>query len=203
MDWNSVADADGYKISFGTDNPPTNIQNGNDLGNVTLYNPASDLAYATTYFWEVVAYNAGGDAVACGTWSFTTEDEPVILPPACATLANPANGASAVLISADLDWNTVTDADGYKISFGTDNPPTNIQNGNDLGNVTLYNPAGDLAYATTYFWEVVAYNAGGDATACETWSFTTEDEPILPPACATLANPANGASAVLISADLD
>jgi|GEM_PF-343605 len=204
LDWNTVADADGYKIYFGTDNPPTNIENGSDLGVATLYNPSGDLAYATTYFWKVVAYNNGGDATGCATWSFTTENEPVILPPDCATLLSPANSATDVLIKANLDWNTVANADGYKIYFGTDNPPTNIENGSDLGAATLYNPTGDLAYATTYFWQVIAYNAGGDASTCATWSFTTENEPvILPPDCATLLSPANTATDVLITANLD
>ncbi|MCF8366815.1 MAG: PKD domain-containing protein, partial [Bacteroidales bacterium] len=177
LEWNAVADADGYKIYFGTDNPPTNIENGSDLGNVSMYDPAGDLAYSTTYFWKVLAYNAGGDATGCATWTFTTEAEPVILPPACATLIAPANGAPEVLISDVLEWNAVADANGYKIYFGTDNPPTNIENGSDLGNVSMYDPAGDLAYSTTYFWKVVAYNAGGDATGCATWIFTTEAEP--------------------------
>jgi len=199
LDWNSVADASGYKIFFGTDNPPTNIENGTDLENVTLYNPSGDLLYMTTYYWKVVAYNAGGDATGCVTWSFTTEQMP---PPPCATLAAPANGGNNILITTDLDWNSVTDASGYKIYFGTDNPPTNIENGTDLGNVTQYNPDVDLLYSTTYYWKVIAYNAGGDASGCATWSFTTEDEPVQPPACATLVAPGDEATDVLITTDL-
>nr|NQU90648.1 PKD domain-containing protein [Bacteroidota bacterium] len=176
LEWAAATDATGYKIYFGTDNPPTNIENGTNLGNVLLYNPSGDLAYNTVYYWKIVAYNAYGDATGCATWNYTTEAEPV-LTPECASLVAPANGSSDVAVSIDLDWTSVTGADGYKIFFGTNNPPTNIENGADLGNVTLYNPFGDLAYTTTYYWQIIAYNTGGDATGCATWPFTTEDQP--------------------------
>ena len=36
----------------------------------------SGRAYSTTYFWKIVAKNAGGEAVGSSTWSFTTEADP-------------------------------------------------------------------------------------------------------------------------------
>lgn len=98
----------------------------------------------------------------------------VVNPPACATLTAPADGGTDIAVTANLEWNSVGDATGYKLYFGTDNPPTNIENGTDLGNVTLYNPAGDLNNDETYYWKVVPYNTGGDASGCSVWSFTTE-----------------------------
>ena len=47
------------------------------IGNVTA--PTIDVSgfdYATTYYWKVVAKNAGGESVGCNTWSFTTVDLP-------------------------------------------------------------------------------------------------------------------------------
>jgi len=253
LEWDAAADATGYKIYFGTDDPPTNLENGTDLGNVTSYDPSGNLNYGTTYYWKVVAYNTAGDATGCAVWSFTTivpapvadfsanettiiegesvtftdlstnnpdswswtfndgtpssstEQNPVVTYntagtynvsltasnaggsdtetktdyitvlalPGCAGNDAPADGATGVDVTANLEWNAATDATGYKIYFGTDNPPTNIENGTDLGNVTSYDPSGDLNYSTTYYWKVVAYNTAGDATGCAVWSFTT------------------------------
>jgi hypothetical protein len=65
--------AAGYKIYVGVD--PTgvawSIANGTDIGNVLNYAPAG-LGTSTTYYWKVVPYNAGGDAVGAPIWSFTT-----------------------------------------------------------------------------------------------------------------------------------
>ena len=175
LQWSPADETTGYKIYFGTDNPPTNIENSTDLGNVLLYDPTI-LNYETMYFWKIIAYNQYGDATACSTWSFTTEDEPILAPP-CVSFITPENEATEISISSLLEWNLINEADGYKIFFGSDNPPTNIENGTDLGNTEIYIPTAALSYSTTYFWQIIAYNLGGEATTCETWSFTTEDEP--------------------------
>ena len=62
---------------------------------------------------------------------------------------------------------------------GTDNPPTNIVNGNDLGNVTTFDPTGELSYSQTYYWKVVPYNLDGNASECQVWSFTTAPDPTI------------------------
>lgn len=62
----------GYKLYLGTDNPPTNLVNGTDLGLVTSYNHTSLLAASTLHYWKVVPYNLNGDAVGSITQSFTT-----------------------------------------------------------------------------------------------------------------------------------
>jgi hypothetical protein len=65
---------------------------------------------------------------------------------------------------------------GYRLYFGTDGagitPPTNIVSGTDLLNVLTYDPNPDMTAGTTYYWQVVPYNANGNATACPIWSFT-------------------------------
>jgi len=171
LSWNAVGDADGYVLFFGTDNPPTNLVNGVDLGNVTSYDPGG-LNYSTAYLWQVVPYTAFGSASGCAIWDFITEDTQPS--PNCSSPVSPLDGATDVAISANLQWNAVGDADGYYLYFGTDNPPTNIENGTDLGNVTSYAPA-SLDNLTVYYWEVVPYNGSGSASGCATWSFTTED----------------------------
>jgi len=170
LTWNSVVDADGYILYFGTDFPPSNLENGLDLGNVTTYNPGGNLNPGSLYYWKIIPYNAFGNATGCDTWSFTTLDIPV-----CATNPNPVDGATDVLLTSDLSWSAATGANGYYIYFGTDNPPTNIENGTDVGNVTSYDPA-TLSYLTTYYWQIIPYNAGGSAIGCSVWNFITEED---------------------------
>ena len=96
--------------------------------------------------------------------------------PGVAANVSPASGATGTLTTATLNWTAPTTAGpiyGYKLYFGTDNPPTNIANGTDLGNVLLFDPTPDMANNTTYYWKVVPYNGAGNASGASTWSFTT------------------------------
>jgi len=34
--------------------------------------------YSTEYFWQIVAKNLAGEAVGSSTWSFTTEEDPLL-----------------------------------------------------------------------------------------------------------------------------
>ncbi len=102
----------------------------------------------------------------------------VATPPNCATSFSPADLAANVSATANLSWASGGGAPtGYRISAGTDNPPTNIANNVDLGNVTTYDPPGNLAYSTIHYWKIVPYNGFGDATGCSILSFTTEADP--------------------------
>jgi hypothetical protein len=71
----------GYRLNFGTNGAgvtaPNNLVDNVDLGNVTSYNPPSDLAINTTYYWQVVPYNDPGSATGCPIWSFTTGGLPL------------------------------------------------------------------------------------------------------------------------------
>ncbi|MBN1339383.1 MAG: VCBS repeat-containing protein [Bacteroidales bacterium] len=91
----------------------------------------------------------------------------------CTLPVSPWNGASDVSLKTNLEWEVSPGATGYYLYLGTDNPPTNIENGLDMGNSTLYDPQTDLSNLTQYFWQVVPYNTNGSASGCETWSFTT------------------------------
>ena len=122
----------------------------------------------TTYYFFVHGYSSGtGDFtinVSCAT----------LLPPNCPTLTSPSNGLTNVSSFAALNWTAPTGGGNpshYLLYFGTNNPPTNIHNGTNIGNILAYSPV--MSPSTTYYWKVVSVNTAGQATGCDTWSFTT------------------------------
>ncbi len=94
-------------------------------------------------------------------------------PPPCATGPSPADAATNVLINADLNWGAALNTTGYKVYFGTADPPTTLVS--DQTGAT-YDP-GAMAYLTTHYWQIVPYNTYSLATGCPIWSFTTEPDP--------------------------
>ncbi len=102
------------------------------------------------------------------------------LPPNCAENYMPQDGTTDLCLNGiELTWDAPSDGeapDGYKLSLGTDNPPTTIEDNTDLGNVTSYTISEDLEPGTTYFWTVTPYSdENGDAFNCVVNSFTTAD----------------------------
>jgi len=93
-------------------------------------------------------------------------------PPPCALMIFPFDGMINVVAPYILSWSTSPIADGCKINFGTDNPPSNIENNTDIGNVTQFE-IDNLSPDTQYYWQIVPYNDFGDATDCPIWTFTT------------------------------
>jgi len=64
-------------------------------------------------------------------------------PPNPATLISPANTATLVSPFTTLNWLSGGGLpNGYRISVGTNNPPTNIVSNQDLGMLTSFDPAG-------------------------------------------------------------
>ncbi len=169
LEWSFVMGAAGYYVSLGTDNPPTDIFNQEDVTGATTLN-YSGLTAGTTYYWQVIPYNAIGNAPNAPIWSFTTFND-LPLP---ATLVAPADGEQSVIETPTLTWADGGQfPDGYRLYLGTDNPPTDTINGDDMGTATSYDVTTALQFETTYYWQVIPYNFVGDAVSCPTWSFTT------------------------------
>lgn len=76
---NGGGGTEGYKVNVGTDNPPTNIINGQ---NITLAEAkveiTQNLNYGTKYFWQVVPYSSTDDCKNPPVWSFTTMADPTV-----------------------------------------------------------------------------------------------------------------------------
>jgi hypothetical protein len=90
-----------------------------------------------------------------------------------ATNPNPGNGASNVSVSAGLSWDAPTayTPTSYDVYFGTN--PTAHSNPKNTVYTTSYDPPGDLAEGTYYYWAVDC-NDNGTIYTGYPWSFTTE-----------------------------
>jgi len=86
----------------------------------------------------------------------------------------PADGFEDAFVTQHLRWGASIFATGYKVYLGTDDPPTNIVDGTDVGTSRVFKTP-PLDYGTTYYWRIAPYNDFGDATDTPVWSFTTID----------------------------
>jgi hypothetical protein len=125
----------------------------------------SGLTIGVTYYLSVHDNNnGGGNFTICVTTNA----------PNCATYSSPTDGGSVCSSGTTLTWTapaTGPAPSGYLMYFGTNNSPTNIVNGTNIGNVLTYN-TGALTAGTTYYWRVVPVNSSGSATGCSVFSFT-------------------------------
>lgn len=122
----------------------------------------------TTYYFFVHGYQTQTGTftihVACNS----------VTPPNCPNLSSPANNATNVGVASSLNWTAPTgggNVNYYKLYFGTNNPPTNILNGTNIGNVLTYSPT--MSPNTTYYWKVTAVNAAGESSGCTVRQFIT------------------------------
>lgn len=113
------------------------------------------------------------------------------LPPYQPSSPSPANGATGVSIYADLSWvggdPNPGDPVTYDVYFGTSSTPPKV--GYNQSAVT-YDP-GTLAYLTTYYWKIIAWDSFGETTAGTLWTFSTKanSPPVYGP-----PSPANGSA---------
>jgi glutaredoxin len=101
----------------------------------------------------------------------------------------PADGATNVDINADISWKggpgTTIDYDVY---FGTTSQPPKVSSNQSA---TTYNP-GTLAYDTTYYWKIVAWDQNQNSAPGPLWSFTTGILPNTAPNTPTITGPEKG-----------
>jgi hypothetical protein len=114
----------------------------------------------------------GADETPSVTHTATTERQTligfVVNAPLKATVPNPANTATEVSPSLELDWTAGAGATSRDVYFGTSSPGT--FRGNQTS--TTYDSGTTLSPATTYYWRIDEINAGGTTTG-DVWSFTT------------------------------
>jgi hypothetical protein len=92
----------------------------------------------------------------------------------------PLNNSVDNIITPTIKWtNTGGNPTGYRISFGTNNPPTNMLNNVDMGTALQYQGTTLLAFNTIYYWQIAPYNTNGNAVNCPVWNFKTMNDPTI------------------------
>jgi hypothetical protein len=135
------------------------------------------LDWDTAYYWQVRANGTGfTDANNGAWWSFDTLMEP----PANFGKISPLNGTSGHLLSLDLSWETSARATDYYYCVSESVDP--LCGGAWVKTDTTVVHLSDLDLNKTYYWQVIANNAGGTTEAnTETWwTFTTHNDTIMP-----------------------
>jgi hypothetical protein len=161
LSWTAGFGAISHDVYFGITNPPPFKVNQTS----TTYDTGT-MSTNTTYYWRIDEKNASGTTL--GTiWSFTT----VPPPPGQASNPNPADGATNVGLTQDINWTAGTGATSHDVYFGTVNPPPFKVNQTN----TTYD-TGTMSGNTTYYWRIDEKNAGGTTTGA-VWSFTTTVQP--------------------------
>ncbi|MCD4650530.1 MAG: S8 family serine peptidase, partial [Candidatus Cloacimonetes bacterium] len=93
------------------------------------------------------------------------------VPPFEPSQPNPEDNAQFVVTHTNFSWFPWDAADLYDFYLGTDNPPTNVVNG-DTTSVAQFSLDTPLASNTQYYWQIQSHNAHGD-TLGAVWSFST------------------------------
>ena len=104
---------------------------------------------------------------------------PSTTPPEAPVLSLPLDGATDVNEYTTFTWTapqTGSLPTGYKLYCDTNNPPTTLIVDQSALSYTLTTP---LAYNTTYYWTVSAYNAIGEGPQATVRSFTTREDPTI------------------------
>lgn len=202
--WNSISNADGYRLSLGTSPGGTDILDNLDMGSLLSYDPPSDFTEDTEVFVSLIPYNGIGDAIGCTEERFVTVSAPMGTIPSCTTLNGPLHLDIDVAVATNLSWNAVTDADGYTVSVGTSAGANDILNSEDVGDILVFDLPNDLPESTEIFVTVIPYNENGAATGCTEERFITETldpEPELP-SCTSINLPMNGDTDVPVNTSL-
>ncbi|MGM0745523.1 MAG: BspA family leucine-rich repeat surface protein [Bacteroidota bacterium] len=121
--------------------------------------------------------------------------------PETVILSSPEEGATGVSVDPELAWETTGGADSYQVQIATDEVFTNLVA--EAGEIvpTAYQVEG-LEFETIYYWRVRGDNSEGPGEWSAVWSFTTEEEPLSPPAIVTLSSPEDGAVDVSVDPQL-
>lgn len=143
--------------------------------------PDSNLTVWTQYTYNLTAYVGqtiyiGMHSTTTDMWRITvddvTNDGIPSIAPSCA--ANPLATPDAACGNSPtaLSWDATSGADGYYLTVGTAPGGTDVLNNVNIGLVTTYSLATQIA-GTLYYWKVVPFNAAGSATGCSEQSYTT------------------------------
>ena len=167
IEWDKVPVATGYAV----ERKKEDTQQGwltivKVQEHVTAYTDVG-LDADTTYYYRVSALTDDGTAPPSDIVSATT---PIAVPAATDVTA------VATLDTIALTWTDVADETGYRVERSLDGTTDWVELATTGQDVTFYVNA-TLSPGTTYYYRVVATNAGGDSAPSNVASATTEAPP--------------------------
>ncbi|MDM9630799.1 T9SS type B sorting domain-containing protein [Robiginitalea aurantiaca] len=196
ISWEEVVGVTGYQISLGSIPGGSDILGRTSTGSQASWTPPCSLPDDTEIFVTIYLFFLNQPAIACDTYSFTTEI--VDITPGCTTLANPIDGAVNVPVQTDIRWDCSPTATQYRVSLGTSPGGSELVNDQVVSDLLSLDPPGDLPPETEIFVRIIPENLNGLASGCEEYSFTTGiDTPL--PDCAVMLSPADGEGNVPLS----
>lgn len=165
--WQDSVDSDTFNIQVDDDpafgSPAINLT-GVQGPQYTWFGTA--LAPLTNYHWRMTAVNAiGSTPSASGTQTFTTAGTP----PGPFAITFPADGANITTLTPTLTWQASAAATSYQLIIDNDlNLSSPIINQSGIPGASFQIPSGQLQNQTRYYWQVIASNVSGTATASPT-----------------------------------
>lgn len=175
ISWDAVSGATAYRVSINGNTSDVNDITDQDITGTSFTLPGN-FDNAEMVSVTIIPFNTNGDAVGCDTpQNFTIVSNGSEVP-TCTTITVPANRAENVAINTNIEWNTVANAVGYRITMGTTSGGSDIYDEEDVGILTSYTPAQELPFNTSFFVSIIPYNSEGDALLCTEQTFTTIDE---------------------------
>jgi hypothetical protein len=163
LTWTGTAtDAIKWDVYFGTNTAPALAASG-----VTTNSYSPIITKGGTYYWQISTTDAFNVTTTSPVWSFEVNSNPTV-----PVLTKPANNATLVSNTAALVW-TCTDPESDVLTFdvylGTTATPGIVASG-----VTASTFSPTLAYATTYYWQIVAHDPYGGVSTSVVNKFTTD-----------------------------
>lgn len=185
LEWDAIDCATYYEVTlmWGEGQSHTEVVTDN-------YYDYPNFEYLTDYSWYVVAYDQyDNPSEDSETWTFQT----IIEKPEVPVLSSPADMATEVVLTGDVEWFAADRAENYDVEIATDDAFANVVH-TETGVTGLMSSYVGLDNDTDHWWRVRANNVGGTSD----WSTVFEFKTMLlaPP---MITNPTNGMQNVLLA----
>lgn len=130
-----------------------------------------NLSFNKKYYWKVRGGNNYGLGNWSMSWSFSTVNEPVMIP-STPELLLPVKGSTNASLNQLFRWRKAVNAEEYQLQVSTDSTYSNLFF-NESGILDTSKYVAELAASTMYYWRVRAKNAKGYSFWSAVWNFTT------------------------------
>jgi hypothetical protein len=180
LKWDAVCDACDYYVQIAMDEDFTELVGGGDF-DVTGLSAVVDniLTCEVTYYWRVMAYQAGTGQYISSWWSPTRSVTVAPAGGAGVTLITPEAGAADVArTKLAFTWSKVASADKYEWVLSKNADLSSPVESQSALTKTAYTCTKTLEYDTPYYWQVTAYKGDAVVSMSTVGTFRTVAETV-------------------------